>query len=59
MTLKWRERADAFLSTLSWDKTWGEMNHLMLQVIAGRERTFLPATAIPPHALAAKAGSDV
>ncbi|MGC2661344.1 MAG: glycosyltransferase family 1 protein [Bryobacteraceae bacterium] len=59
MTLKWRERADAFLSTLSWDKTWGEMNHLMLQVIAGRERTFLPATAIPPQALAAKAGSDV
>lgn len=26
MSLKWRERADAFLETLSWDAVWNEMN---------------------------------
>ena len=29
MSLKWRERADAFLRTLSWDTTWSEMDRLM------------------------------
>jgi UDP-galactopyranose mutase len=34
MTLKWRERADAYLSTLSWDRTWQEMNDLIDQSLA-------------------------
>lgn len=29
MSLKWRERADAFLATLSWDNVWNEMNALI------------------------------
>jgi len=29
MSLKWRERADAFLETLSWDAVWGDMNSLI------------------------------
>jgi UDP-galactopyranose mutase len=29
MSLKWRERADAFLQTLSWDSVWSEMNQLI------------------------------
>lgn len=36
MTLKWRERADAFLSTLSWDDTWRAMNNLVLNAIHSR-----------------------
>jgi UDP-galactopyranose mutase len=30
MSMKWRERADAFLSTLSWDHTWNAMNRLIV-----------------------------
>ena len=37
MSLKWRERADAFLSTLSWDHTWNAMNQLMLTTAKKRE----------------------
>lgn len=37
MGLKWRERADAFLQTLSWDKTWNAMNKLIERVIEGRQ----------------------
>lgn len=37
MSLKWRERADSFLSTLSWDSTWSAMNHLILSGIAERQ----------------------
>jgi UDP-galactopyranose mutase len=29
MSLKWRERSDAFLQTLSWDSVWAEMNRLI------------------------------
>jgi UDP-galactopyranose mutase len=32
MSMKWRERADAFLRTLSWDRTWEQMNALVLEV---------------------------
>jgi UDP-galactopyranose mutase len=32
MTMKWRQRADAFLSTLSWDNTWESMNSLIEEV---------------------------
>ena len=37
MSLKWRERADAFLSTLSWDSTWDAMDRLILEVIDKRK----------------------
>ena len=52
MSLKWRERADVFLSTLSWDTTWGAMNQLILTAIA--ERQSAPATerTSPPRVLA-------
>ena len=36
MGIKWRERADAYLSTLSWDRTWGEMNGLIEETVASR-----------------------
>jgi UDP-galactopyranose mutase len=36
MTMKWRERADAFLSTLSWDTTWESMNSLIEEVAAAK-----------------------
>jgi len=29
MSFKWRERADAFLSSISWDSVWGDMNRLI------------------------------
>jgi UDP-galactopyranose mutase len=37
MSLKWRERADAFLSTLSWDHTWNAMNQLIVAAAKKRE----------------------
>jgi UDP-galactopyranose mutase len=36
MTMKWRERADAFLITLSWDNTWESMNSLIEEVAAAK-----------------------
>jgi UDP-galactopyranose mutase len=36
MSLKWRERADAYLSTLSWDRTWQEMNQLIEDALAAK-----------------------
>ena len=36
MTMKWRERADAFLSTLSWDHTWESMNSLIEEVVTAK-----------------------
>ncbi len=47
MSLKWRERADAFLSTLSWDCTWKAMNQLILMTIAERQPPLLPKSAPP------------
>jgi UDP-galactopyranose mutase len=56
MGLKWRERADAFLSTLSWDSTWNAMNHLILTAIAGRQRKTASVQHIPaPRAVAVEA----
>jgi len=37
MGMKWRERADHFLRTLSWDKTWSAMNRLLTRVIDDRD----------------------
>ena len=31
MCLKWRERADQFLKSLSWDSVWESMNHLIAE----------------------------
>ena len=36
MGFKWRHRVDAFLHTLSWDRTWSDMNKLIEEVIASR-----------------------
>jgi UDP-galactopyranose mutase len=45
MGLKWRERADSFLSTLSWDNTWSSMNQLILSAIAKRKEEVRPERA--------------
>ena len=42
MSHKWRARADAFLSTLSWDHTWSAMNQLILDVIDKRKEAVRP-----------------
>jgi UDP-galactopyranose mutase len=38
MSMKWRERADEFLRTLSWERTWEQMNALVLEVADGEKR---------------------
>jgi UDP-galactopyranose mutase len=49
MTMKWRERADAFLSTLSWDNTWESMNALIEEAIYSKGTAKLdPAVAHSP-----------
>jgi len=52
MSLKWRERADGFLSTLSWDITWTGMNQLLLSALKEHQSDGLPATAPPPNSTA-------
>ena len=41
MCLKWRERADEFLKSMSWDSVWGGMNRLIggIRKDAPAERT--------------------
>lgn len=34
----WQTRADEFLSKISWDKTWSEMNELIKETIAGKPK---------------------
>ena len=34
MGMKWRERADAFLETMSWDSVWSGMNQLVDKVLS-------------------------
>jgi UDP-galactopyranose mutase len=36
MGMKWRERADAFLETMSWDSVWSSMNLLIESLFDGR-----------------------
>jgi glycosyltransferase involved in cell wall biosynthesis len=38
MGFKWRERADEFLKSLSWDSVWGGMNHLIAHVLNAEQR---------------------
>jgi UDP-galactopyranose mutase len=45
MSLKWRERADAFLSTLSWDSTWRAMDRLITTAANKHLRAF-PAEGV-------------
>jgi UDP-galactopyranose mutase len=59
MSLKWRERADAFLSTLSWDSTWNAMNHLILTAIANRRGVSTPKPEPARRAAAVAAGGLV
>jgi UDP-galactopyranose mutase len=56
MSLKWRERADAFLSTLSWDSTWTAMNHLILTAIANRRGASVSKPEPARRAVAVAAG---
>jgi len=35
MTMKWRERADEFLKSCSWDSVWDGMNRLVTGVTSG------------------------
>jgi UDP-galactopyranose mutase len=44
-TMKWRERVDAFLGTLSWDSTWRAMNELIEDVAASEQAEAAPAQA--------------
>lgn len=55
MSFKWRERADAFLSTLSWDSTWSAMNSLILNAIQERAEAFLPRCTPVSQAIAMEA----
>ncbi len=41
-TAEWRRQADAFVNTMSWDKTWSAMNKLIQDVVA---RKAVPLTA--------------
>jgi UDP-galactopyranose mutase len=43
MGFKWRERADEFLKSQSWDSVWGGMSHLIAQVLESRQKK--PATS--------------
>jgi UDP-galactopyranose mutase len=45
MTMKWRGRADAFLSTLSWDNTWESMDALIEEVVLSSNAS-APAPAL-------------
>ncbi|MDP9054010.1 MAG: glycosyltransferase family 1 protein [Acidobacteriota bacterium] len=54
MGFKWRERVDAFLMTMSWDRTWNAMNNLIEESIAARTRAAeQPAVMAASHTPAA------
>jgi hypothetical protein len=36
MGMKWRERADAFLETMTWDCVWSSMNQLVEELLNSR-----------------------
>jgi UDP-galactopyranose mutase len=38
MSFKWRERADEFLKSLSWESVWGGMSHLIAQILESGRR---------------------
>src|SRR4051812_33607554 len=38
MSMKWRERADEFLKSCSWDSVWEGMNRLVTNVTSGNEK---------------------
>lgn len=46
MGFKWRERADAYLKTMSWDRTWDTMNDLIDGVIESRTAARAEAPAL-------------
>lgn len=55
MSLKWRSRADGFLSTLSWDITWSKMNELILSAIDSHKEEYRTERAIPAAVITAEA----
>lgn len=48
MSLKWRQRADSFLATLSWDSTWREMNDLIRCAAEDRNLAAVPKPVSAP-----------
>ncbi|MEO7859180.1 MAG: glycosyltransferase family 1 protein [Nitrospirales bacterium] len=57
MSFKWRERADAYLQTLSWDKTWGGMDSLIAEVLQARQKK--PVTSIATEEVLKAAAAHV
>jgi UDP-galactopyranose mutase len=47
MTMKWRERADAFLASLSWDATWNSMDQLISAVTRSTRNMSMETTTAP------------
>ena len=52
-TMKWRERVDAFLSTLSWDRTWRQMNDLIEDAAASEKTSETAVSGTAPSLTAA------
>lgn len=47
MSMKWRERVDAFLRTLSWDRTWQSMNALIEEAAQVEVETSVASLSAP------------
>jgi UDP-galactopyranose mutase len=45
MTMKWSERVDSFLMTLSWDETWSSMSRLIDEAIVRKSSRVAAASA--------------
>jgi len=46
MSMKWRERADEFLKSCSWDSVFEGMNRLVTSVTSGNEKKAAPQTLV-------------
>jgi UDP-galactopyranose mutase len=53
MSHQWRQRAAAFLSTLSWDSTWDAMNDLISTALSKRQTAIRQEQVRQPSVLAA------
>jgi len=53
MGFKWRGRVDAFLRTLSWDRTWSAMNKLIEDSIEARRAAEIEKTVAKPAVMTA------
>jgi UDP-galactopyranose mutase len=59
LSMKWRERADSFLRTLSWDETWGSMSSLIDEVVVAKARRPAVMTAGGGFTIASAEGGMV